>query len=201
MDKDSKIVFDDYHIHTNVTDGMCTPQQIIEEAKKIGIKKVIFTEHVRETLTYDWFKFRDNILNLDIRGVKIMVGIEAKVLNSYGKLDSSKDVFKSADIVLGSVHGVGNVEWLLNSDCDIIAHPRLDLSNVEKFLDCGKIIELNAKYPLRDEIISILIGSKNKFSFGSDTHEIEDLNRGQIYFSDIDKRYKMKNRLWKCDKR
>lgn len=201
MDKNSKIIFDDYHIHTNITDGLCTFLQIIEEAKKIGIKKIAFTEHVREILTYDWFKFRDEILNTDLKGIKVIVGIETKILNHNGKLDCNKDIFDSADIVLGSVHGAQSVEWLLNSDCDIIAHPQINASNVEKFLDCNKIIELNSKYPLIDEIVTALIKGNSYFSFGSDTHAIQDLKNGQEYFSKIYNTYKIKDKLWKCDKK
>lgn len=197
MDKNSKIVFDDYHIHTKVADGECAPEEIIETAKKLGIKNIAFTEHVRKILTYDWFKFRDEILNIEPKGIKVIIGIEAKVLNFKGDLDVNRDIIESADIVLGSVHGAQNVEWLLNSDCDIIAHPQLTSLNVDRFLDCDKIIELNLRHPLGDEIISKLIESKkNKFSFGSDTHRIEDLQNGQKYFAKIDKTHKIKGRLF-----
>lgn len=195
MDKNSSINID-YHIHTKITDGLCSPVEIIDEVKKLGIKKIAFTEHVREKLTYDWFKFRDEILSINPRGIKIIIGIETKVLNSEGKLDVSKDIFECADIILGSIHGSQNIEWLLNSDCDIIAHPQFNSSNIEKFLNCNKAIELNPRYPLEDEIISKLVECKNnKFSFGSDTHRIEDLKTGQTYFSTIDNRYKINDRL------
>lgn len=193
MDKNSKIVFDDYHIHTNATDGDSTPMEIIETAKKIGIKNIAFTEHVRKVLTYDWFKFRDNILDIDPKGINVMIGIEAKVLNSEGKLDVSKDIFESADIVLGTVHGAQDVEWLLNSDCDIIAHPQLTSLNIDSFLDCNKVLEINFKHPLKDNIIGKLAESrKNKFSFGSDTHKLEDLENSQKYFFELNNRYKIR---------
>lgn len=196
MDKNCKIGFDDYHIHTKMTDGVCTPKEIIEEAIKLGMRNIAFTEHVREALTYNWFRFRDDILDLRLDGIKIWIGIEAKVLNPEGKLDVSKDVLESADIVLGTVHGAQRVEWLLNSDCDIIAHPQLDLLNVERFLGCDKILELNSRHPLDDEIISKLVeDKKNRFSFGSDTHKIDDLRNGQKYFSDINRKYRIRGRL------
>lgn len=190
MDKNSKIVFNDYHIHTNITDGLLFPKEIIIEAKKIGIKNIAFTEHIRRIPTYDWFKFRDEILNFKSKGMNIFVGIETKVLNSKGELDVGKDVLESADIVLGSVHGNQNVEFLLNSDCDIIAHPQITMTNIDKFLDCDKILEINFKHPLEDNLICKLVESKkNKFSFGSDTHKLEDLKNSQKYFSELNKRY------------
>lgn len=193
MDKNNKIVFDDYHIHTNITDGECSPLEIIEEAKKLGIKNIAFTEHVRKVLIYDWFKFRDSILDISPKGINVIIGIEAKVLNSEGKLDVSKDIFESADIVLGAVHGVQNIEWLLNSDCDIIAHPQITVLNIEKFIDGDKVLEINFKHPLKDNIIGKLVESrKNKFSFGSDTHKLEDLENSQKYFFELNNRYKIR---------
>jgi histidinol phosphatase-like PHP family hydrolase len=198
MDKNSKIVnnkiiFDDYHIHTNITDGSLFPKEIIMEAKKIGIKNIAFTEHIRKISTYDWFKFRDEVLNFKPKGINIAVGIETKVLNSEGELDASIDILESADIILGSVHGKQNVEYLLNSDCDIIAHPQITMTNIDKFLDCDKVLEINFKHQLEDNLIRKLIESrKNRFSFGSDTHKLEDLENGQRYFSDLNKRYKIR---------
>lgn len=194
MDKNNKIIFDDCHIHTVITDGICTPEDIIEKSIKLGIENIAFTEHIRKVSTYNWFKFRDEILNFKSKGINIFVGIEAKVLNSEGELDVSRDVLESADIVLGSVHGSQNVEWLLESECDIIAHPQITTLNVEKFVDCDKILEINYKHPLKENIICKLIENKNnKFSFGSDTHKIEDLGNGQKYFSEINKKYKIRN--------
>jgi len=198
MDKNKKIVFDDYHIHTNITDGAVTAEKIIEEAKKLKIKTIVFTEHISLNPTYDWFKFREEIENLKIKVIKILVGIETKVLDPNGKLNVNKDILESADVVLGSVHGIGNVEWLLNSECDIIAHPQINSENFEKFIKCNKILELNPQHPLEHEIIGKLVTiSKNKFSFGSNTHKLEDLEDGQKYFSKINQEFKIEKMLVK----
>lgn len=156
-------------------------------------KNIAFTEHIRRVPTYDWFEFRDKILDLRPKGINIAVGIETNVLNSKGKLDVSKEVLKEANIVLGSVHGTQNVEWLLNSECNIIAHPQLTSLNIDSFLDCDKVLEINFKHPLKDNIIGKLVESrKNKFSFGSDTHKLEDLENSQKYFFELNNRYKIR---------
>lgn len=200
--KDTKDIFDDYHIHTNITDGLLSPKEIVMNAKKIGIKNIVITEHIRRISTYDWFKFRDDILDIKPNGINVTVGIETKVLNSKGDLDVSKDVLENVDIILGAVHGVQHVEWLLNSDCDIIAHPQITMDNVYRFLDCNKVLEINYKHPLGDNVICKLVENGNdcrnkngriEFSFGSDTHKLEDLRNGQKYFSEINKIYKIKN--------
>ena len=75
----------DYHIHADVTDGEMKIEEIIEEAKRLGLKKIAITEHISKTPTYDWFKFRDKIKKIKVEGLKILVGVEAKVLNEGGE--------------------------------------------------------------------------------------------------------------------
>jgi histidinol phosphatase-like PHP family hydrolase len=181
---------DDYHIHTNVTDGKMTPAEVIEQARKFGLSAIAFTEHISRKPTYEWFKFRDDIRSLDSYGIKILVGVEAKVLDEDGTLNVGDDILKAADIVLGSVHGEGKLEWLLNSKCHIIAHPQLTHDNVEKFIDCKKILEINSKYRLPYEVLDrLIIGTKNIFSFGSDSHSAEEFALAQKYFEEIRRRY------------
>src|SRR3989344_1419199 len=189
MEQNNKMKFD-YHIHADVTDGEMKIEEIIGEAKRLGLKKIAITEHISKTPTYDWFKFRGEIKKIKVEGLKILVGVEAKVLNESGELNVSEEILKEADVVLGSVHGKGEVEWLLKSKCDIIAHPQINLDNMEKFINCGKTLEVSAKYKLSGEVLDKLImGTKNVFSFGSDSHKVKDLEEGQIYFEEINKRY------------
>ena len=118
------------------------------------------------------------------------LGIEAKVLNNTGELDVSEDVFVSADLVLGACHSLGSVEWLLNSNCDIIAHPQIDNSNVKQFVDCPKVLEINFKHQLPFEVMDkLVLGTHNVFSFGSDTHEVNDFVSAQNYFATVLDRY------------
>ncbi len=181
---------DDYHIHTKVTDGKDAPERIIKTAKLLNVKTIAFTEHISKNPTYDWFAFKEEISNLDHAGIKVLVGVEAKVLNEAGDLNVNDEVMRSADIVLGACHGDGNVEWLLRSACDIIAHPQIDYANIDKFINCKQILEINSKHRLPFEILDkLLVGTKNVFSFGSDTHSIEDFIAAQNYFTDIIRRY------------
>lgn len=180
----------DYHIHTKVTDGKADPQEIIVAAKSLKVDTIAFTEHISKNPTYDWFKFRGDILKLDSLGVKVLVGVEAKVLNNSGDLNVNRDVLAATDLVLGSCHGEGNVEWLFNSPCDIIAHPQIDNDNVDKFRDCPKILEINSKHRLPADILEkLIIDTSNIFSFGSDTHSLDDFFTAQIYFASIIAKY------------
>ena len=180
----------DYHIHTNVTDGKEDIKDIIEKAKKLGIKEIAITEHISKKPTYDWTKFKREIKKIKIKGIKIFVGVEAKILNKKGDLNVNDSILKKAEIVLGSVHGKGKIEWLLKSKCDIIAHPKINLKNINNFINCKKVLEINYKYRLPKKILDqLIIGTKNKFSFGSDAHSLNDLKKGQEYFKKIITRY------------
>ncbi len=188
---------DDFHIHTKTTDGKADPADIIKLAKQLNVKAIAFTEHISKNPSYDWFSFKEEILKLDSVGLKVLVGVEAKVLSESGELNVNGEVLGAADIVLGSCHGVGNVEWLLNSGCDVIAHPQIDSGNIAKFVDCGKVLEINAKHRLPFEVLDKLVfDTKNVFSLGSDTHEASDFAVAQTYFAEVLARYP-KIRLFK----
>ena len=181
---------DDYHIHTKATDGKADPAEIMKLARQLKIGTIAFTEHISKNPTYNWFKLRDKIRSLDCGSVKVLVGVEAKVLNQSGELDVSDDVFASADLVLGACHSLGSVEWLLQSKCDIIAHPQIDNNNVDQFVDCPKVLEINFKHQLPFAILDkLVLGTHNVFSFGSDTHEINDFVSAQNYFTTVLARY------------
>jgi histidinol phosphatase-like PHP family hydrolase len=190
MDKNSEIGINDYHIHTNVTEGKMSPEEIIRQAKAMKIKTIAFTEHISKEPTYDWFKFRKKIDNLNVNGIRILVGVEAKVLNRDGSLNVNDDILDAADIILGAVHGNGNAEWLLNSKCDIIAHPQINSKNIKNFINCNKVLEISSRHKLPFNILDkLIINTNNVFSFGSDTHMLEDFVNAQKYFRKIIKRY------------
>ena len=125
---------DDYHIHTKATDGNADPAEIIKLARQLNVETIAFTEHISKKPTYDWFEFRKKIFDLDLAGINVLVGVEAKVISAFGELNVSAEVLESADIVLGACHGEGCVEWLLESDCDVIAHPQINSSNLTNLL-------------------------------------------------------------------
>jgi histidinol phosphatase-like PHP family hydrolase len=174
----------DYHIHTNQIDGTLPVEEIINMAHRVNVQ-IAITEHIRRSPTYNWFEFRDSIKRLDSN---VLVGVEAKVLDPQGTLDVSDDILSEADIVLGSMHSIGKVEWLLNSKCDIIAHPQITEANLPFFERCSKTLEINALHRLPLEILDKLVES-NTFSFGSDTHTLADFYRGQEYFQTILQRH------------
>ncbi len=92
----------DFHIHTNQTDGVSTPEEMIQQAKDLNLKAIAFTEHV--THESNWFlDFKKRIKSLDSGNIKVYVGIETKPLDFSGTLDVMEYMLDS-DIVIGSVH-------------------------------------------------------------------------------------------------
>lgn len=190
MDKNTKVNID-LHLHTNITDGEITAQQVIEESIHLKIKTIAFTEHIDKNPTYNWYTFYNDIKRINHKNLKVFIGTEAKVLDTQGTLNIPNDVLKDSDIVLGAVHGEGDVIWLLKSNCDIIAHPPINNNNLSMFLNCKKILEINPKdkYRLEDQILEKLIESGCIFSFGSNTHLLTDISEGQEYFSKVLNKY------------
>lgn len=92
----------DFHIHTNQTDGLSTPEELLEKAKDLELKAIAFTEHVtHESNLFNSFIKR--IMSLNPGNLKVFIGIETKVLDFNGTLDATDKMLRS-DIVIGSVH-------------------------------------------------------------------------------------------------
>lgn len=177
----------DFHIHTNITDGKMTIVKVIQLARKLKIKEIAFTEHISKTPNYNWMEFRKKIKDAIPLNLPVLIGVEAKVLNKRGDLNVESPILNKADIILGAVHGKGDVIWLLNSPCHIIAHPPINDKNIHYFKKCKKIIEINPKkkYRLPYYIIQKLINMDTRFSFGSNAHTPKDLEMGQRYLKTI----------------
>lgn len=93
----------DLHLHTNYTDGTASIYEMAEQAQNRGVTEILFSEHVRHTSTY-FPEFAAQVRATDFEGVKIFVGVEAKVLNPDGQLDLSAETAAMCDAIIGSVH-------------------------------------------------------------------------------------------------
>jgi putative hydrolase len=97
----------EWHLHTSHTDGQPGVEEVLEAAQVTGLRSVAFTEHVRHTST--WFPaFAGEVRAAAARfpGIEVLVGCEAKAIDSAGALDASEEILALCDIVLGSVHRV-----------------------------------------------------------------------------------------------
>ena len=94
----------DFHIHTNQTDGLSSPEEIVEKAISLKLKAIAFTEHVNKNSGwFDNFKKRIDALKKN-KNIRIFLGIEAKANDFNGRLDATPDMVTKSDIVIGVVH-------------------------------------------------------------------------------------------------
>jgi UDP-hydrolysing UDP-N-acetyl-D-glucosamine 2-epimerase len=94
----------DFHVHTSQTDGKNTSREMIEQAEKLKLKSIAFTEHVNRTSNW-YYKFFSNIEDMrKKRNIDVLIGIEAKPVDFQGTLDASQDIIKKSEIIVGSVH-------------------------------------------------------------------------------------------------
>jgi putative hydrolase len=95
----------DLHAHTNRTDGQASVRDVMRRAAERGLRRIAFTEHVRRDTT--WFsEFAREVRSAseDYPDLEVLVGCEAKALDTQGTLDASQEILAECDIVLGSVH-------------------------------------------------------------------------------------------------
>ena len=94
----------DFHIHTNWTDGKNTSLEMYNKAIHEGLESILFSEHVRKSSSNWFFKFVKEIRNLPPSSCLALVGIETKVDDFMGNLDSTDEIIEISDLVLASVH-------------------------------------------------------------------------------------------------
>jgi len=167
----------DLHAHSTWSDGLATIEEMVEAAKKRGLKYLAITDHSKratiangltsERLLEEWEEI--DRLNKRLKGFTVLKGVEVDILEAGG-LDLPDEVLARADWVVASVHYGQNqsreritariVGALENPHVAAIAHPtgrllnrrnayEVDLDAVLKAArENGKMMELNA-HPMR----------------------------------------------------
>lgn len=92
-------------VHTTWTDGRQSVRAALEATRERGLHTLAITEHVRRDT--DWFAAFAAEVHREAEhfpDFTVLVGCEAKALDSDGGLDLASNVAEQCDIVLGSVH-------------------------------------------------------------------------------------------------
>ena len=94
-----------FHLHTTFSDGASTVAEYCTYAQAHGYRMLVFTEHVRKKLDYDWYEYLDAIARAGwfFPSLEIWTGCEAKVLLD-GTLDMP-DNLPGLDLVCMAEHG------------------------------------------------------------------------------------------------
>jgi DNA polymerase (family 10) len=150
----------DLQIQTNWTDGSNSIKEMAEQAKKMGLKYIVISDHskslaIARGLDEDMLMMQGkeiDKLNEQDAEIKILKGVELNILKD-GTLDISDRVLESLDVVGAAVHShlnLGEEEMtkrvlkaIKNPNVDILYHPTArELQKREPIqLDMERIIE------------------------------------------------------------
>lgn len=112
-----------FHFHSTFTDGKLTIYDYFKFCKKNQIKTLIFSEHVRKDLTYDFDIFIDEIKKTSdlFPEVDYMIGVEAKLLPG-GECDVPKNMLNKIDLIAFACHGFPNDPDLFYNSMEHLFH-------------------------------------------------------------------------------
>ena len=162
----------DLHIHTNISDGLLTPKQVIDEAVKNGVSVIAIADH--DTID----AYNDNLFQYaKIKNVEIINAVEIStkidkagihVLGYNYNLNDTKfkerlskvrnarhDYLRNVAIKLSELGYIVNVEELDKIDAVTKAHIALDIVNNEKNRD--NLINNFGHIPSKGEFIETIM--------------------------------------------
>jgi len=154
-----------FHIHTTASDGECTIEELVLEARRLGLSYIGITDHSKSAyyargLSEDDIKRQiEEIdrLNTKYKDFRIFKGIESDILPD-GSLDYDEDILELLDFVIASVHSNFKldrdkmterlVNALKNPYTTMLGHPtgRLLLARDEYELDINAVIDAAGEY-------------------------------------------------------
>ena len=149
----------DLQTQTNWTDGANSIEEMVQEAKRLGLEYIAITDHTKSlamTGGSDEKKLQQQMavideLNKKLRGITILKGAEVNI-NKDGTLDIADDTLAKLDVVGVAVHSHFNlsreemtrrvIRAMENPNADILFHPT------------GRLIQKREPYDIDiDEVI------------------------------------------------
>lgn len=96
----------DLHSHSTFVDGADGVAEMIAAARAAGLEYFALTEHVRGSAVRWWDRYVAEIkaARRDA-GLHVLIGMEANAIGPAGTVDVTEQMWRDAEIVLGSVHG------------------------------------------------------------------------------------------------
>jgi DNA polymerase (family X) len=167
----------DLHMHTTLSDGHASVEEMAETARELGYEYVAMTDHSashgfgNDVQPDELLRRMEEIRNLPDLGIQVLAGTETNVLPD-GSLDYADDVLEQIDWVVASLHTSFRLsekeqtERMLRAMehplVDVIGHPTgrlierreaysLDLDRViAKAVETGTFLEINGNPDRRD---------------------------------------------------
>jgi len=163
----------DFHVHSTLSDGSATVEEIALEARKKAYEYIGITDHSESLKVAGGVSKEDLMKNIEMvrrvsgktEGVRVLMGAEVEIRND-GTLDYPDGVLKDLDFVVGAVHSGFKMDEkemtdrivaaMSNDYLTILAHPTGRVIeqrepyqvNVDKMMDAalekGVFLEINA---------------------------------------------------------
>lgn len=194
----------DTHCHTIASGhAYSTINEIVEAAKEKGLEMVSITDHgpALSGLPDVYYFSNLKVVPPEIKGIKVLKGVESNIIDSKGSLDLPEEFMESLDIVLAGLHQPcfipkskeENTKAVLhamnNPYIDIIVHPgnpqyELDYDRIVREADrTNTLIEINnssfiSRKGSYENCIAIAQKCKElgvRITLGSDTHYAGDV--------------------------
>lgn len=132
----------DYHMHSSWTDGNNTINEMANQAIENGLVQFAITDHIRTTSNY-YPQYKQEIEKISkLVNKKILVGFEAKICNTSGKIDIPDEAVAQADFVIASVHRIP----IKNGFCHAKELTYEELSKIERELSIAAINNSNRHF-------------------------------------------------------
>ncbi len=94
-----------FHIHTNYTDGLNSIDDYFCYASKNKFKTIVFTEHVRKKISYNFDDYCSEIRRIEnkFENVNAIVGVESKIFPD-GSVDIPDSILPMIDLLCFACH-------------------------------------------------------------------------------------------------
>ena len=107
----TNLVYGDYHTHTIFSHGKGTIEQNVQEAIKHNLKAIAITDHGFgqpfagiTPKSFEVMKEQVKDLRTKYPEIKILLGVEANIINKKGEIDLTNAQEKDMDIILAGYH-------------------------------------------------------------------------------------------------
>lgn len=197
----------DLHTHTIASvHAYATALEMINEASNIGLYAFAITDHGESMhgCPHPYYFMNLHAIPKVMKGVRVLKGIEANIVDRKGTLDADDSILSNLDICVASLHmptfkdkvNVKTCTEAYLSLCDnphvnIIAHSgspyfKYDYETViKRFADCGKVVEINNAsikhkpdfYPNCVEIAKLCVKYGCRVCVDTDAHFTTQLGR------------------------
>lgn len=94
-----------FHFHTTYTDGTSNIKEYFDFAFRHNIYTIIFTEHVRKRMSYNFNEFLEEVKKTETLypDIKTIVGVETKIMPG-GALDISAEILDKIQLICFACH-------------------------------------------------------------------------------------------------